>query len=755
MDRLTKWLFGTKSYFVLVLGEDSAGKSTFIERLKHDSVTEDPAPTHLFNHAEVQYPSCTEWQLWEFKSLFDSFFFLPNLFLYSGSLFEGDGLLTPGIAAKHQIGPLVRKQFTPEALVLWLHDCTGYVGPLSLFKSLLREMIQGGTRYIWVALNKQDAAGVNRAKIDKIRMAYQEVFIEILGDTETRWDILTHRLSPKTGEGVIDVLDEMHSVVRNVDLVPNETNHPTPSEEIREVMKEVAMDDLQARIKQEISGDTLDADEFWKLFQAGELQSWNHYAYLKILYLVTLDSPRKNASEVSEDLLARMNWLRHCHQHRFKAEDFQQGKIADGFFAPYLTAFWVLQIQIAIRHYRRQSMMVDLPSRDDFHPVLQHSPTLMNSELWKTYYSDNGWHKPKDMQSHLSIHRGIPELSLCTHFRTDPAIIPESDKTPERLMRYAFFVWRHVDRTGARRGEIVAQALQILQRTTIQLRTTDPSSEVYSETQVSFWIQMVQAALSSLDEHEDVSEKQRSHGSYPANLTFDGFQETFGLEATAWKTYYSKKSWNSVGARLRFIAPDIRPLPNVIAPIAKINTRLSQSPDVTVRLPSIEELSFRAAMVVQETADPKYSCSSAPICNHAHLLHYLYHELASEVADYSNPLTIGQRAQILFTETSGALVDAATHRNFWIQQVGVAMADAVIDRGGSTFAEFLSSNLGLVCEDLPGVFYRPGTWARAADATQREKIVAPDRRRLMTIFELADSDDWVHIESNSVACQSL
>ncbi|KAL4861983.1 hypothetical protein BDV12DRAFT_179535 [Aspergillus spectabilis] len=68
MNYLSRWLFGQRSYRVLILGDDSCGKTTFIDRLKFNEVSADPIPTREFHCETVTFPSTCEWHLWEMKT---------------------------------------------------------------------------------------------------------------------------------------------------------------------------------------------------------------------------------------------------------------------------------------------------------------------------------------------------------------------------------------------------------------------------------------------------------------------------------------------------------------------------------------------------------------------------------------------------------------------------------------------------------------------------------------------------------------
>lgn len=66
---LLKWIFSEKHYRILLLGEDSCGKTTFLRRLKFGDIGEqEPLPTRDLNIETVNYPATYEWSIWEFRS---------------------------------------------------------------------------------------------------------------------------------------------------------------------------------------------------------------------------------------------------------------------------------------------------------------------------------------------------------------------------------------------------------------------------------------------------------------------------------------------------------------------------------------------------------------------------------------------------------------------------------------------------------------------------------------------------------------
>lgn len=630
--------------------------------------------------------------------------------------------------------PVLWQHLSPSTLVLWLHDCESDIDPPEEFPALLHEMVEAGCRYIWVGLNKQDGCKVGKETLDYIRQAYQEEFAKY--DDKLSKRILRQRLCPKVGnDDTFEVLEEIYTTVMNVSLEPPKQVDPVLERKQLEVMEQNP-EGQQLLLETAITNDTLDTDTFCELFLNADLPVWGHYYYLKAAYHLILSS-EKNAFQQAADFKLYLQRLKHKRPDFFKREGLPKGPV-DNPFNTSVTVFWILQMQLAIRNYRVHTMAPDLPSRSDFCHVLRHSPSLMNSYPWDEWYSSPpAFTCAKD----IWFPPNLKVLSTDTHYRSDPAVLPVDDRSPERVFRYVFAVLRYIQRAGVQREETMPLALETLKQNTMRVRTQHPSLVPYSETQARFWIQIVDAALRGLDDEKET------------DLTFQEFQDMFDIELTCWRKHYSKRVWDGVSARWQSVPPDLEPLPVVISPVSfgpEIVSEKSTLPMLSPKLPYTEELSFYAAMVIKQTENSK---SVLPITNHADLLSYLYTVLVGkqdekrcpnpEAKEQLQPLTLGQKAESAFAELSSPLAAAATHRNFWIQQVAAAVLHAERE-GLATFPEFITSNLRLAWEGLPGVYYSAGVWTAARGGNQ---IVPGDRRRVPTIVDLdlaENEEDWVH-----------
>lgn len=62
-------VFGEKYHRVLLLGDDSCGKTTFLRRLKFGEIGgQEPLPTRDLDIETINYPATYQWTIWEFRS---------------------------------------------------------------------------------------------------------------------------------------------------------------------------------------------------------------------------------------------------------------------------------------------------------------------------------------------------------------------------------------------------------------------------------------------------------------------------------------------------------------------------------------------------------------------------------------------------------------------------------------------------------------------------------------------------------------
>lgn len=247
-----------------------------------------------------------------------------------------------------------------------------------------------------------------------------------------------------------------------------------------------------------------------------------------------------------------------------------------------MTAFWIIQLRIAAFNFQYDVNSGIVPTGDDFRSVLLNMPTLLHTRLWMIYYTQEVLFTPNartdfvmpDIKPFPQVTK--PLLKALTEGEDDlneaePHLDVEAQQDiiftgPERLPRWAFCLVQNVLSTGVRRGKKVKDALALLQTDTIRLRTGSQQPRIhglaeghgahvapYSETQAYFWVQLVHSRLAAL-----------SMETKAESLTYERFKEVCAVYAEAWKEYYSEDLWESVGARLEFVIPDKKALPNAL-----------------------------------------------------------------------------------------------------------------------------------------------------------------------------------------------
>lgn len=225
-----------------------------------------------------------------------------------------------------------------------------------------------------------------------------------------------------------------------------------------------------------------------------------------------------------------------------------------------MTVFWVLQTFRAASKYHVDKGLPGPPTPEQFGAVLSNEPTLMDSSIWKRYYSKDLMFSPEAKESWLppDLRPFPPTIGTMD----SSAATNESSRNDEHLLEFGFTVAQSAARSGVRRGKVVKQALETLEVSTIRRRAVSQTVSPYSETQAYFWIQLATAALGSL---AGTGRGTEGEASRPVSaMTFAEFKERSGLSRSAWKEYYSAPLWESIKARTIFTNSDLKPLPNVI-----------------------------------------------------------------------------------------------------------------------------------------------------------------------------------------------
>ncbi|KAL2868118.1 P-loop containing nucleoside triphosphate hydrolase protein [Aspergillus lucknowensis] len=519
---LSRWLFGSTDYSILIAGNDASGKTALLYRLKlNEYVT--TCPTIGFNVETIEYPKGWHWTMWD-------------------------------VGGCDKIYPLLRHYLSPTTIVLLLHDCTDVTRPEfpDWFRIVGRDMLDASSGYLWVVPTKQEELPERQAFISDLRQMYQRELKEFQGAIQYRF--FEHKLSAKTGEGVRELMDE---VFRTISSDAGASSRLQVKSAIQPKEIPTSEDELKALIEKEGEEDMVDPQSFWDSFLNADIQAWDHRSHLKAGYIIVLEAVAKDDSifTTAETFITHLKRLKNAHPDRFRNTEHQT-----------MTIFWLLQLQLAVWNYKIDRELDHYPSWSDFQDVLFHTPSLRNTKLWSLYYTKDRLFSPQARESWV-----VPDLQQFPAMRPSPAhekSVPRGkDENSDRLLRFAFTIVQHIQASKLRRGAVIKDALASLQATTIRVRKADSTIPPYSETQAYFWIQVVHAAFQSLENSGELSDDM-TEKSYQVptetQLSFSNFMLLFGITSETWKDYYSSKAWDSVAARMEFVPPDIKPLPNII-----------------------------------------------------------------------------------------------------------------------------------------------------------------------------------------------
>jgi ubiquitin carboxyl-terminal hydrolase L3 len=394
-----------------------------------------------------------------------------------------------------------------------------------------------------------------------------------------------------------------------------------------------------------------------------------------------------------------------------------------------MTIFWLHQIQVAAIEYKSKENLDEFPSRNEYANIVFSAPRLMNSGLWRSYYSKDLLFTPKARENwHLPDLQPLPVIAQpnTSEKQRQHRVVSDVD----RLSRFAFSVVQKTLSSNLRRGGVVKQALETLQSSTMRLRASDSSVPPYSETRAYFWIQIIHAYILSLE--AEPSSKNTFNGQ-PTTLTFEAFKSLFGITGDEWQQYYSKSKWESIPARMNFVNPDKKALPNVFGMPSQTRMNLARTQminainhrsTVSTDLPPQEDLDFLAAVLMDEAKlIPE---SELNVVSHASLLRFLFKRLTGQTKSTATSTKRGDASLASSTALEVAEWVGLTQGMFWVQQIQIALAG----RDMKDFEEFVKRSSYLAYEDLPFVYYSAQLW-QSVEA--REAYVPPDRRALSSI----------------------
>lgn len=586
-------------------------------------------------------------------------------------------------------------------------------------------------KHMFILFNKQDLLPPDeREKVIKGLKIQIEAEIEPYKDKLDIKILDYPGLSALNGMQLHPAMDEIRQT-----LQPKRAAQDTKAE-IEKRGKGPSQDELLNQIRK-ANAESVDAGTFWKSFTDGSLESWDHYTHLRAGFFVMHDSFAQGLGllECADAFLAHLNRLREGNPERFRNTAHKYVHIQSaGFLITDLlrtmTIFWLHQIQVAAIEYQAKENRDEFPPRNEYADIVFSAPHLMNSGLWRSYYSKDLLFTPKARENwHLPDLQPLPSTAQ-----------PKTSEKPKqhrvtsdinRLPRFAFSVVQKTISSNLRRGGVVKQALEALQSSTMRLRASDSSVPPYSETQAYFWIQIIHAYIRSLE--AEPSSKDTFKGQ-PSTLTFDAFKSLFGITGDEWQQYYSRSKWESIPARMSFVIPDQKALPNVFGMPSQARMDLARTQminainhrsTVSADLPPQEDLDFLAAILMDEAKlIPE---SELNVVSHASLLRFLFKRLTGQTKSAATSTKRGDASLASSTALEVAERVGMTQGMFWVQQIQIALAGKDV----KDFEDFVRANSYLAFEDLPFVYYSAQLW-QSVEA--REAYVPPDRRALSSII---------------------
>ncbi|GKU02123.1 adp-ribosylation factor 6 [Fusarium langsethiae] len=687
--RIARWLLRKGTQHVgLVLGNDACGKTTLLYKLLLGEIVQ-TIPTIGFNVETLEFPDGDKITLWD-------------------------------IGGCDMIRPLTRHYMLKDRFVIFLQSCEDLEPDRVEFSFEYLRMVMGmmesfEAKNMFILFNKQDHLSPDEA-VKVVKELKSQIEKEIK-PYENKLDIRILEypgLSALHGTHLHTAMEEIRMALKPTKPIQN------VKAEIEQRDKGPSEDELVNRIKQGNATTSVDAQTFWKGFLDGSLDSWDHYTHLRAGFFVIRDCFARGLGllDSADEFMAHLNRLRDGNPERFRNTVHRT-----------MTIFWLHQIQVAAIEYQAKKASEEFPEQEEYADIVFSAPHLMNSGLWRAYYTKDLLFTPQAKEDwHIPDIRPLPTISQVTE---QPHQKKASNDT-DRLPRFAFSVVQKTVSSQLRRGGIVMQALEALQSSTMRLRAVDSSIPPYSETQAYFWIQIIHAYLGSL-QVQDPSRESRFSGS-PTSLTFEAFKSLFDITGDEWRQYYSQSLWKSIPARMSFVNPDKKALPNVFGMPSQARIDLARSQMVNAishrfekppDLPSREDLDFLAAVLIDEAKlMPE---SELNVASHASLLRFLFNRLSGS----REPAVNGTEKKPASVASSMALEVAQrvglTQSTFWVQRVQIEVSRNKDVKG---FDEFVRANSYLAFEDLPFIYYSPQLWE---SAEARETCVPPDRRSVSSI----------------------
>lgn len=347
------------------------------------------------------------------------------------------------------------------------------------------------------------------------------------------------------------------------------------------------------------------SEAFLNDFENGKIHSFDHRSHLRIGFLV-LYRAMKDGKSPSQAVEIFMNTLKTF----FAKSDPKQIRQT---FHVTMTIFWCHAINLALTSFVTQIDYDENDSEENlFRKFLPKFPRLSWSGLWREHYTKEILMSPeakrefvlpdkKPFRAYMTLQTAKRSTDLDDKIpndqMTDAQFLDEfengslSSFSEIDLFRICFLKLQTLG--SQRRGTVVSQMMEKQQRLLIRLKASQtPNLIPFSETRTYFWIQLINAAIASLefDDNEEIED-----------ITFHSFQILFPElhpQTEPWKNYYSEKVFDSLEARRSFVLPDKKALPNIFTK-RKVDNSLFQTSIQRVPLTFLSQLSSEVSSLLE------------------------------------------------------------------------------------------------------------------------------------------------------------
>ncbi|KAF2665444.1 hypothetical protein BT63DRAFT_417003 [Microthyrium microscopicum] len=545
------------------------------------------------------------------------------------------------------------------------------------------------------------------ASLDLLRLHLQEA---VKGGTRFAWVVLNRQkaVTDLKDAAIEFISTAFNNVLQEFDgKVLHEIYHLEGDNLPSECREERLMEYIYARLERDKQFIPIDLEaERKKRWQAEEVSAqlhtnalettWKqqtHMNSMRYLYRVVVNNCNMNASIF--DLADRAK----------QQQPLEMDRIA--------IIFWINQIQQAIRQYRAKNPGIS-NIQNAFDDISVAYSTLLAPDAIKSSYSQVSLASQESQRYwRLPDQRGLPcfgvDILNCKPCRlgyhSDCLPSQESDRLP----RFAYAVVKaYLTGPTIRRNWVVDQALSALQASTI---------------------------------------RQRSQGAKVINYAH--IKAVTKIAPNAWKEFYTPSLWVSVGARVRFMQPDRKPLPPGIMNSApwvtsmtkELKEKITNSGHVP-ELPPDEELAFKIAVALYIAGRP---APLDPATSHPHLLFMILQQavggksVGEILDDFDQQVSCSDRERATFW-VKKVVQSVASDRD----QYPAKMAEKY-ENGKETFRVMLQGHPFLVHEGLFEV-----------EANQKQiesKVAAEMRAEEPVAFVGMEQADWESDSSVSEASQ--